>query len=149
MFQFTIHGIPHAQKQTRFVMIAGKPRCYDPSKKEKEHIQWQVKPFAPETPLAGPVELTICFFMPIPKGTSKKTHEAMVNRVILPCKKPDEDNLAYIVTNALKQIVYQDDNQIVAKHVYKFYGNEPKTVIRVRSISQITPVGYRDVDDLV
>lgn len=149
MFLFEIHGIPAAQKQTRFSTAGGFARCYDPSKKDKEHIQWQIKPFAPEEPLRGAIELTIAFFMPIPKQTSKKVREAMLNRVILPCKKPDEDNLAYLVTNALKQIVYADDNQICVKHVYKFYGKEPKTIIRVREISQLTPVGYREVDDIV
>ncbi len=148
MFQFEIHGIPVPQKQTRFSNAGGFVRCYDPSKKDKEQIQWQIKPFAPKEPLTGPIELTIAFFLPIPKGTSKAMTQQMINRVILPVKKPDEDNLAYIVTNALKEIVYKDDNQICAKHVYKFYGPEPKTVIRVREILQAQPIGYRDVDDL-
>jgi len=56
--------------------------------------------------------------------------------------------LAYLVTNALKEIVYDDDKRICAKHVYKFYGLEPKTVIRVRPILQAEPLGYRDADDI-
>lgn len=150
MFQFEIHGTPVAQKQTRFSCSCrtGVRRCYDPSSKDKLQIQWQIKPFAPTNPIVEPVELTIAFFMPIPKGTSKAVRQQMINRVILPCKKPDEDNLAYLVTNALKQIVYADDNQICAKHVYKFYGEEPKTVIRVRAILQAQPLGYRDADDI-
>jgi Holliday junction resolvase RusA-like endonuclease len=148
MYQFTVHGIPIAQKQTRFTMIGGYPRAYDPSKKDKERIQWQIRPFAPEKPLEGPVELTIAFFLPIPKSTSKRLREQMINRVILPAKKPDEDNLAYLVTNALKEIVYKDDAQICAKHVYKFYGLEPKTVIRVRPILQAEQVGYQNAADI-
>lgn len=148
MFQFEIHGIPVAQKQTRFSTRGGYPRCYDPSKKDKERIQWQIKPFAPQEPLTGAIELTIGFFMPIPKGVSKKMREQMINRIILPTKKPDEDNLAYIVTNALKQLVYVDDAQVCAKHVYKFYGPEPKTVIRVRTILQAQDWGYKDAPDL-
>lgn len=148
MFQFEVYGVPVAQKQTRFHCSCGKARCYDPSAKEKKIIQWQIEPFAPPTPLSMPVELTICFFMPIPKGTSKTMREQMINRVILPDKKPDEDNLAYLITNALKEIVYDDDKRICAKHVYKFYGEEPKTVIRVRPILQAQPLGYRDADDI-
>lgn len=148
MFQFTVYGIPVAQKQTRFTTVGGFPRTYDPSKKDKERIQWQIKPFAPDIPLSQPVELTIAFFMPIPKASSRALRLQMINRVILPDKKPDEDNLAYLVTNALKEIVYDDDKRICAKHVYKFYGAEPKTVIIVRPILQAEPLGYRDADDI-
>ena len=147
MFQFEVIGTPVPQKQTRFFCKCGQGRCYDPSKKDKQFIQWQIKPFAPEIPLMGPVELTLVFFLPIPKSTSKAKRLQMLNRVILPDKYPDEDNLAYLVTNALKEIVYDDDKRICAKHVYKFYGLEAKTVIRVRPILQAEPVGYRDADE--
>lgn len=144
MFQFVIYGIPTPQKQTRFAFRGGQPHAYDPSSKDKQHIQWQIKATAPKTPLLGPVELTIVFFLPIPKATSSKKRNAMLNRVLLPNVKPDEDNLAYIVTNALKKIVYDDDKQVCVKHVYKLYGAEPRTVIRVRPISQLEEIGIHE-----
>lgn len=148
MLQFQVHGIPFPQKQTRFTCSCGKGRCYDPSSKEKEIIRWQIKPFAPEKPLDSAVELTIAFFLPIPKRTSKAVRKQMINRVILPDKRPDDDNLSYLVTNALKGIVYDDDKRICVRHIYKFYGTDPKTVIRVRPILQSEPLGYRDADDI-
>jgi Holliday junction resolvase RusA-like endonuclease len=144
MYQFEIFGTPVAQKQTRFTCSCGKGRCYDPSRKDKEHIQWQVKPLSPEEPLTCAVELSIFFFMPIPKSASAPLREQMRNRVILPDKKPDEDNLAYLITNALKGLVYDDDKRVCAKHVYKFYADEPKTVVRVRPILQAQPLGIMD-----
>lgn len=147
MYQFEIHGEPRPQKQTRFTCSCGKIHGYDPSATDKKSIQWQIRPFAPTVPLNGPVELTIAFFLPIPKNVSKAMRLQMINRVILPDKRPDEDNLAYLVTNALKEIVYDDDKRVVAKHVYKFYGEEPKTVIKVRPILQAEPMGYRNADD--
>lgn len=148
MYQFEIIGKPIPQKQTRFTCRCGKGHCYDPSSKDKQFIQWQIKPFAPKDLISGPIELTIAFFMPIPKGVSKTVRTQMINRAILPDKKPDEDNLAYLITNALKEIVYDDDRRICAKHVYKFYGLEPKTVIRVRQILQAQPYGYNGAEDL-
>lgn len=145
MFQFEVLGTPNVYKKTMF----GKGHAYDPSKKNKEYIQWQVKPFAPATPITGPVELTIVFFMPIPKKTSKAVREQMINRVILPDVRPDEDNMAYLVSNALQEIVYDDDKRVCAKHVYKFYGEEPKTVIRVRPIMQAQALGYREMDEII
>ena len=119
---------------------------YDPGKKEKEMMQWQIKPFAPKEPLKGAIELSLTFLFPIPKGTSSKKRIAMLNRVILPTIKPDEDNLAYLITNALKKLVYEDDKQVCAKHVYKFYNDEAKTISKVREILQIDPVGYHAND---
>lgn len=147
MFRFEIYGPPVPQKQTRFSCAGGKPRTWDPSKEDKEKIQWQVKPYAPPVPLEGAIELTIVFYLPIPKSTSGVKRKQMLNHVILPTVKPDEDNLAYIVTNALKKLVYHDDSQIVSKHVYKLYGTEPKTVIKVREIMQMEQVGLH-VHDL-
>jgi len=144
MFQFELHGPLKCQQQTRWSNGKG----YDPSKKDKEMMQWQMKPFAPQTLIKGPVELTIVFFFPVPKSASKLVRTQMLNRLILPDKRPDEDNLAYIVTNALKNLVYDDDCRVCAKHVYKFYGEEPKTVIRVRPILQAETMGYRDADDI-
>ena len=100
----------------------GEGRCYNPSKKDIERVQWQIRPTAPSVPIAGPVELTLIFFFPIPAGTSKARRLQMLNRIILPDKRPDADNLAYLITNALKQIVYDDDARVCAELIYKFYG---------------------------
>jgi Holliday junction resolvase RusA-like endonuclease len=141
MFRFVLSGNPIPQKQTRFSCRGGFPRAYDPSKKDLEMIQWQIKPFAPNEPLMGPISLTICFFMPIPKSTSRAKVDMMMRRVILPISKPDEDNLAYIVTNALKKIVYNDDSQICEKHVYKVYDTMPRTEIIVKTIQTAEKYG--------
>ena len=147
MYIFTVHGVPPVQKQTRFSFRGGYPRAYNPSAKDLERIQWQIMPFAPDTPICSALELTIVFHLPIPKSATKLRRTQMINRVILPDVRPDEDNLAYIVTNALKGIVYDDDSRVCAKHVYKVYGLEPKTVIKVRPILQMERVGL-DGEDL-
>ncbi len=147
MFQFEIFGIPSYQKQTRWCkMPGGHVRAYDPSSKDKERIQWQVKPLAPTVPLSCAVEMTLTFFIPIPKATSRMMRRQMINRLILPDKKPDFDNLAYLVTNALKNLVYDDDKRVCVCHIYKFYGEEPKTVIQVRPILTLEPVGYQQAE---
>jgi len=148
MYIFKILGPPSPQKQTRFFRVGARVGCYDPSSKDKEYIQWQIKPFAPESPIKGPVELTMAFFLPIPKATKSATRRQMINRVLLPNKRPDEDNLAYIVTNAMKGIVYEDDSQVCAKHVYKVYGEEPKTVVIVRPILTMEKLGL-DLDEFL
>lgn len=147
MYRFTLSGNPIPQKQTRFSCRNGVPRAYDPSKKDMEMIRWQVKPFAPPSPLQGPISLTLLFFLPIPKATSKVKRRQMIDRFILPVVKPDEDNLAYIVTNALKGLVYEDDRQICEKHVYKVYDELPRTEIIVKTIQTAEQYGLRIPDE--
>lgn len=143
MYRFTLSGNPVPQKQTRFTCAGGYPRAYDPSKKDLEMIRWQVRPFAPAEPLMGPISLTLYFFLPIPKSTSKAKRDQMQRRILLPVCKPDEDNLAYLVTNALKKLVYNDDAQICEKHVYKSYDLMPRTEILVKQIQTAEKYGLR------
>jgi Holliday junction resolvase RusA-like endonuclease len=49
--------------------------------------------------------------------------------------RPDVDNLAYIVTNAMKGIIYKDDSQIVEKHERKQYGIDPRLVVEIRDLN--------------
>jgi len=65
----------------------------------------------------------------------------MINGVILPKKRPDFDNLAYIITNALKEIVYEDDSLITDCIIRKRYGEIPKTVIKIIPIQEMEKVG--------
>jgi Holliday junction resolvase RusA-like endonuclease len=143
MFRFVLSGNPIPQQQTRFSCRGGFPRAYDPSKKDLEMIRWQIRPFAPSEIILGPVSLTLIFFMPIPKSTSRARRDMMSRRIILPVVRPDEDNLAYIVTNALKDLVYKDDSQVCEKHVYKVYDPMPRTEIIVKAIQTAEKYGLR------
>jgi len=127
MLEYTIHTKPMPQKQTRL----GKNFRYDPSKNDKHLIMWNVQKDAPKSPLLGPIKLELTFYMPIPKSTSKTKKTQMLQEQILPTTRPDIDNLAYIVTNALKGIIYNDDAQIVDMILHKRYSEQPRTNIKV------------------
>lgn len=110
--------------------------AYDPSSKAKEQIQWQMRAYAPPEPIRGPVKVDITFYMPIPKSTTKARRRQMINGVILPITRPDLDNLAYLMTNAMKEIIYADDSQIVDQSHHKRYSEDPRTVVKVIPICQ-------------
>lgn len=131
MFQFELIGRLRPQKQTRFTCPCKKGHAYDPSKKDKEMIQWQIKNAAPQNPYCGPVSLHLEFHFPIPIATSKIKYAKMINHQIFPDIKPDVDNLAYLITNAMKGIVYDDDKRICEMHVYKYYATKPRVLITV------------------
>ncbi len=134
MLIFEIHSVPRPQAQTRFRKTPLGIRVYDPSKLTKQQIQWQISPSAPKEPFRGSVAMDMTFFMPIPSHTSRVQRALMINGSVRPAKKPDFDNLAYIVTNAFKGIVYRDDGQVVDCAIHKYYSETPKTVVKVWEI---------------
>lgn len=139
MFIFEVVGIPVPQKQTQFVRRTG--IAYNPSKKDLEQLQWQVRPHAPQVPLDCAIEMHLTFYLPIPKSASSRLRQQMLNGVVLPTKRPDFDNLAYLVTNALKEIVYKDDSLVTDCIIRKRYSDKPRTVIKVIPIEQLGKVG--------
>lgn len=76
-----------------------------------------------------PIKMKIEAFFDIPKTFSKKrTIEAAEGR-ISPQKKPDVDNIAKIICDALNKVAYKDDTQIVELTIIKKYAVEPKVKI--------------------
>lgn len=63
------------------------------------------------------------FFEP-PKSISKKKRAEMLEGKIWPAKKPDSDNIAKVVLDALNGIAYHDDTQIIKLVVTKAYSEE-------------------------
>lgn len=126
MYQFEITGKPASYSKPRVT----KTGTFDPKKKEKEFIQWQVRPYAPREPLSCFVEVSYVFFLPMPKDASKIKKQQMLDRIILP-RRPDIDNLAYILTNAMSGIVYEDDCLVYKMSCEKYYGEDPKTIVKV------------------
>ena len=135
MIVFSIHIEPEPQKQTRFRNYKGRIITYNPSQSYINHIIWQIKAYAPKEPLSGSIELTLGFFLPIPKSTSKVKRVQMINGKIMHVKRPDIDNLAYAVTNACKGIIYVDDSQIIRLTAQKMYSEEPRIVVKVRELA--------------
>lgn len=81
-----------------------------------------------------PLELIVnAYFLP-PANISKKKLALMYDNKIRPTKKPDFDNIAKIIGDALNAVAYPDDKQVVEASIHKFYDTEPRVEITVRSI---------------
>lgn len=72
-------------------------------------------------PLTQPIQVYVIFEMPRPK-TSKRTY---------PTVKPDCDNLQKSLFDALNEILWVDDSQIVKVEAYKVYGTNGKIKMKV------------------
>lgn len=137
MYVFEIPGAPVSQKRHRSVVRGGKVWQYDPSKADKERIQSCVD-MGSASLIAGPIRFTMVCYLPFPSGASAKVRDMMRRGLILPDVKPDWDNLGKLASDALNNLVYDDDRRITDARVLKRYGDKPTTVIHIEPI-QIDP----------
>ena len=79
-----------------------------------------------------PVVVEITAFFDVPKSASKKRKAGMIGGEIMPTKKPDIDNIAKVILDAMNGLVYHDDTQVIGLTVNKLYGEEPGVMVCVR-----------------
>lgn len=85
--------------------------------------------------LEGAIMADIDIYYDIPKSTSKKKKELMLKNEILPCKKPDIDNILKIIFDALNGIAYKDDSQIIQVRCAKLYSENPRVIVELEEVS--------------
>lgn len=124
---------PRPKERPRVTMIAGHPRIYTPrtTLAYEKTIADAWKKANGDLPFAGPVVVKIILGMKIPKSASKAKIKKMLDRKIRPTVKPDVDNCAKSIMDALNGLAYVDDNQIVSLFVRKYYTEVPKILVRV------------------
>ena len=79
--------------------------------------------------LSGNIEVVIQSYFPIPKSVSKKKRAQLVGAPFP--HKPDCDNLAKSILDALNGIAFDDDMQVIMLVVTKFYAEDAKTVVHL------------------
>jgi len=127
-----IPGVPVGKGRPKFSTFNGHAVAYTPQKTVNYETlvklafqQSGETAFDKETQLRAKINA----YFPIPKSTSKKKREQMEHFLILPTKKPDTDNIAKAILDALNGIAYYDDAQICELHVYKFYSSNPRAEV--------------------
>ena len=71
----------------------------------------------------------------ITKSTSKKDRKLIEEGKLYPTKKPDADNIAKIICDALNKVAYGDDTQIIELVVWKLYtSNRPYVEVTIGDI---------------
>jgi len=124
---FFVQGIPKGQPRPRAFArkIGGKfvARVYDAGTAEawKSNIAVNSKPYIPATPLELPLMVALRFYMPRPKSHfGKKGLKESAPQIFV--HKPDCDNLAKAVLDALTQLgFWKDDCQITTLNIKKRY----------------------------
>jgi len=137
--QFTIYGKPGSKQSVRvsgtYNELEQKVKIHQYQKKKdvdnQNYLAWCIKgqlPFGWKL-WDGPIivrELQYVFYPP-----KKYLNEVKKGEFIYVNTKPDlTDNLNKMLFDAMNNIVYVDDKQIVEMHdVVKYYGLEPKTIL--------------------
>ena len=133
---FKIPGKPMGKQRPRIVSRGSFAKAYTP-KETVNYEQWvkacyieQTDGYMFEDTDRGiKVHIIACY--DIPKSTSKRKLEKMLDCAILPIKKPDADNIAKIICDSLNGIAYRDDAIITELAVTKVYSDTPRVEVAI------------------
>lgn len=87
---------------------------------------------------AGPVELKLEIYMPIPPSYSKKKAQAARDELMVPTKKPDGDNVIKAICDAFNGVVWVDDTQVVDYIVRKRFADRSCVVATVTPLDLLS-----------
>lgn len=84
-----------------------------------------------------PLAVYITAFYPIPASTTKKDRQLICSGKLFPTKKPDADNVAKVICDALNGVAYGDDTQIIKLSILKTYTEEqPRVQVCIEEIKE-------------
>lgn len=135
MCDFEIEGKPVGKGRPRFKRMGNFVQTYTPEKTaEYEKLVRMKFQNAGGAITDKPVRVGITAFFAPPKSTKKRDRIEMLANLILPTKKPDCDNIAKIILDALNKIAYKDDAQVVDLSVKKIYSEFAKVSVHIEEI---------------
>lgn len=131
MAVFEVPGEPVAKGRPRFSRVGQHVRTFTPAKSVRYEDTVRLMAQAAGVPLlAGPVRVTIEAVWPT-KGTPLKKG---LRPSVPKCTKPDADNCAKAICDALNGIAWHDDGQVVELLVRKRHaaqGEAARTVVAI------------------
>ena len=134
---FTIPGKAQAKQRPKFNRFSG--RAYTP-KQTVEYENWVKDCYfrsigsIDNKPTDKPLKVAITMYVEIPQSKSKKQKEKMLTGEIKPIVKPDVDNVAKSILDALNGIIYLDDKQIIKLNIEKIYAETSWTEVKIEEI---------------
>lgn len=138
VFAFSMNGEPRGKGRPRTAVRGGFASIYTDAKTKK--YEASVKAVAAammsgRLPLDGPLSVSLRFRMPIPKSASKRSKAAMAAGEIAHMSRPDIDNLAKSILDAMNKVVFHDDGQVVRSFTTKIYAEQPGIDVRVEAFA--------------
>lgn len=133
--EFTVLGTPVAQPRQRHRVVKGIVMNYTPKKHPvqafKQAIGIKAKEVYKGKPLTCPLRLSVLCIFPRVSGMPLRGERIWKDT------KPDFDNLAKAICDALNNVIWRDDSQVVSAWVEKFYSDseeEPRVEIEITTL---------------
>lgn len=134
IIKFIIYGEPKGKVNMKPVFIKGHQSLVQPEHntnymslvrdawfKEAGDFRFEKKP----------LYLKIYATFKIPSATPKKHIANMILGNIRPTRKPDCDNISKVICDALNDVAFDDDSQICALSVQKYYGSSANVQVEI------------------
>lgn len=133
---FEIPGPPQGKARPRVVRAKnGASLTYTPDKtvayEELVRLRFESTAQGFRFPDDAQLAIQITAYYPVPKSKSKRICADMIAGAIRPTKKPDCDNIVKIICDALNELAYKDDSQIVTTQIAKYYAEAPRTFVKI------------------
>lgn len=130
-FVMKIEGRPGTSaKDYRAIIVDDNPE----GKKWKKIVATTARMVHTGAPITGPLQIDITFTVERPQGhfgTGKNAGNVKGSAPEFPEVRPDVLKLARAVEDSLTGLIYEDDAQIVAEHIFKVYGPKPGALVEV------------------
>lgn len=128
---FSVVGDPMGKKRAKFARRGKFVHTYSP--KENVDYEQRVRDAYKGNPSFGdePLKVEIYALYPIPKSITKKKLALIQDGKLLPCSKPDVDNVSKIILDALNGVAYNDDKQVVLLTIKKLYSETPRVEVSI------------------
>ncbi len=138
--QIVLAGVPRGQGRPRFRAVTTKAgRHFNTAYKDADSQRYEdalrargQDAMGDRPPLTGPLRLNLFCAFPVPPSWSKKKQREALAGIIRPTVRPDLDN-CYKALDALNNIVFVDDSQIVEAIIRKVYSDRPRLEVTIET----------------
>lgn len=133
---FVVPGDPQGKGRPKASSRGGFVRMYTPAatRQYEEKIAWAATlARATWDVLETPVSLRVVAHHPIPVSWSKRKQQQALAGELVP-GKPDLDNVAKAVLDALNGVIYADDKQVIKLVAEKKYSFDPRVEVYVHEV---------------
>ena len=130
MYQFIVPGAPRGKQRPK-VTRNGAYTPEETKRYEQKVLVCFLQEYPRMKPIRNGVNVHITAFFEIPKSYGKERRERILNGLERPTKKPDADNIAKIILDALNGKVILDDKQVVRLTVSKYYSTIPRVEVLI------------------
>jgi Holliday junction resolvase RusA-like endonuclease len=132
-----IPGTPVGKGRPKFARRGAFVTTYTPEKTASYENLVKVKAeeaMQGRTIIDGAVAVTIALFVTPPASWSQKKQRAALDHLTMPTAKPDVDNVIKGIFDAMNEIVWNDDKQVVDLSVQKRYAETARAFVKVTAL---------------